>query len=65
MGHSFYPCSPIRDINILRRVVGVLKAHRTQSAKISCLFFFAAAAVWSQSRAVQMLNGTETKLIET
>lgn len=47
MWHSFYP-PPIRDINILRGAVGVLKAHRTQSANISCLFFFAAAAA-SQS----------------
>lgn len=46
MWHSFYP--PIRDINILRGAVGVLKAHRTQSANISYLFFFAAAAA-SQS----------------
>lgn len=65
MWHSFYPRLRIRDINILRGVVGVLKAHRTQSAKISCLFFFAAAAASSQSRAVQMLNGTGTKLIQT
>lgn len=50
MWHSFYPSSPIRDINILRGVVGVLKAHRPQPAKISCLFFFAAAAAAAVSQ---------------